>query len=206
MSSLSHKTDAQIQADVLEEIRWDPRVSAADIGVQVRGGVVILTGRVNSYEKKLAALEAAHRVAGVADVANDLEVVAPGGMRRSDEDVAHAVAGGWVTLDGHVDRWTDRDEAARLVHRLSGVRGVTNNIAVNGGHADPHRVRLSIRHALERQADHDPGRLIIDVHDGVVQLFGHVGSWPERLWLRALAARAPGVRAVEDNLIIDRGA
>jgi osmotically-inducible protein OsmY len=43
------RTDAQIQADVLAELKWKPRVKPNEIGVTVKDGVVTLTGWVDSY-------------------------------------------------------------------------------------------------------------------------------------------------------------
>jgi osmotically-inducible protein OsmY len=58
------RTDAQIQQDVLQELKWEPRVLPNEIGVTVKDGVVTLTGWVNSYTKRWAAEDATHRVRG----------------------------------------------------------------------------------------------------------------------------------------------
>src|SRR3979490_3192292 len=116
------RTDAQIQADVLAELKWEPRVQPNEIGVIVKDGVVTLTGAVDSFTKKWAAEEAAHRVRGVQAVANDIEVRLPGDKKRTDTDIASAiiralaadtlipadaievtVSKGWVTLRGEVE-------------------------------------------------------------------------------------------------------
>src|SRR6478672_6171935 len=84
------RTDTQIQADVLAELKWDPRVQPNEIGVTVKDGVVTLTGTVDSYTKRWAAEEAALRVRGVKAVANDIEVRLPGSAERTDADIAAA--------------------------------------------------------------------------------------------------------------------
>ena len=141
----------QIQEEVLQELKWDSRVDATKIGVTVHEGVVKLTGQVDNYAEKLAAQDAAHRVAGALDVANDLEVAAPGHVELTDTDIAQAVrralewdvwvqderiqstvADGWVTLDGSVDLLREADDAERAIRRLEGVRGVTHKIVVTG--------------------------------------------------------------------------
>ena len=71
------RTDAQIQADVLDELKYEPNVQPNEIGVTVKDGVVTLTGWVDSYIKKWNAEDAAHRVRGVKAVANDIEVRLP---------------------------------------------------------------------------------------------------------------------------------
>ena len=59
------RTDTEIQTNVLEELRWNPRVLPNEIGVVVKDGIVTLTGWVDSYLKKVEAEDAAHRVSGV---------------------------------------------------------------------------------------------------------------------------------------------
>ena len=143
------KTDAQIHHDVLKELKWDSRVDQTEVGVQVASGVVTLTGTVTSWAKRVAAQEAAHRVMGVLDVANDITVKAPGGPAPTDTDIAQAVrralewdvfvpddkitstvTDGWVTLEGTVDSWSQRTDAERAIRNLAGVKFVVNKITV----------------------------------------------------------------------------
>lgn len=70
-------TDSELQRDVLDELKWDPSVNAAHIGVSAKNGVVTLSGYVPSYWEKYAAEKAAKRVYGVMAVANELEVKLP---------------------------------------------------------------------------------------------------------------------------------
>ena len=144
---MDNKRDVEIRTRVLLELRADPRIGWAEIAVEVRHGVATLTGGVRTYSKKLAAGEAAHRVAGVLDVANEIEVIRGGVLGRTDDDLARAVrqiltqearifgkqiratvSNGWVTLEGYVDRWRQREDAERSVLRLQGVTGVINQI------------------------------------------------------------------------------
>src|SRR5947208_10928858 len=116
------KTDSELQRDVMDELRWEPSVNAAHVGVAVKEGVVTLTGHVSSYAEKYAAERAAKRVHGVKAVANELDVKLPGSSRRTDEDIAKAavdalkwnifvpadkikvtVRNGWVSLEGEVN-------------------------------------------------------------------------------------------------------
>ena len=134
---------------MLEELKWDSRVDETEVGVQVASGVVTLTGTVTSWAKRVAAQEAARRVIGVLDVANDISVKTPGGFVHSDTEIAQAVrqtlewdvfvpnekitstvTDGWVTLEGSVDRWSQRDDAERAVRNLTGVKMVVNKITV----------------------------------------------------------------------------
>ena len=59
------KTDAELQQDVMNELKWEPTIKAAEIGVAVKDGVVTLSGYVDSYVKKWAAEEAVRYLMGV---------------------------------------------------------------------------------------------------------------------------------------------
>jgi len=145
------RMDIQIQAEILDELRHDRHVRASDIGVQVVEGIVTLTGTVPSYAKKVAAAEAAHRVPGVLDVANDIRVRPSCRMESTNAYIAHAVrraltddwlvpahailttvCHGWVTLEGSVPRIQDSLEAERVVRGVPNVVEVINRLAVAG--------------------------------------------------------------------------
>jgi osmotically-inducible protein OsmY len=213
------KTDAQIHHDVLEELKWDSRVDETEVGVQVASGVVTLTGTVTSWAKRVAAQEAAHRVIGVHDVANDIKVKTPGGLTRTDTEIAQAVrralewdvfvpeekitstvADGFITLEGAVDRWGQRYDAERAVRNLAGVKFVVNKITVKPTKPVTEDVRRAIEQALERRAEREARGIRIDVKDGVVTLMGAVRSWAERKSVVAAARFTPGVQMVEDRL------
>src|SRR3989440_13003892 len=91
-TAIMTSTDEQIQRDVLAELKWDARVQPNEIGVAVKDGIVTLTGWVDSYAKRWAAEEAAHRVRGVKAVANDIEVRLSSSAERTDPEIATAAA------------------------------------------------------------------------------------------------------------------
>ena len=64
------RDDDDTKRRVLCELKWDSRIPWASINVEVKCGVVTLTGTVSDYAQKRAAQDAAHRVGGVLDVAN----------------------------------------------------------------------------------------------------------------------------------------
>src|SRR5580765_7863573 len=84
------KEDLQLHKDVIEELRWDPRVNDAEIGVSVKGGVVTLTGSVETFAQKYAAERAVERVAGVRAVAEELHVRPTTELQHDDTDIAHS--------------------------------------------------------------------------------------------------------------------
>ena len=192
---MNKKSDGEIKNQVLRELKWDSRIGWSKIGVEVLKGVVMLTGVVSSYAQKLAAQDAAHRISGVLDVANDVEVKPDVTLVKSDAEIALAVrhvllwdalvpderikstvSEGWVTLEGDVDFWHQRQDAEQTVLRLEGVIGVTNQIKVAPRRVDPMELREEIECALEQRADRQAERLRIEVHEGAVDLFGRVHS------------------------------
>ena len=54
-------TEEEIQKNVLEQFKYDPRISPSEIGVTVKDGVVTLLGTVENYTKKWSAEEIALR-------------------------------------------------------------------------------------------------------------------------------------------------
>jgi len=212
------KTNRQLQDDVIDELRWEPRVDAAAIGVSAKAGSVTLTGHASSYTQKLDAVRAAERVNGVTAVADELEVHLSGDP-RDDADVAKAIADavkwsstvpttvhaevnkGWVVLTGEVDWSFQRDGAVGIVQGVKGVKGVTNFVALKP-RTSPVAVENEIRDAFERNADLDADGISVTVSDGTVQLSGQVHSLHEANIAESAAWSAPGVQSVERHLTI----
>jgi len=219
--AIETRTDAQIQSDVLAELKWDARVMPNEIGVAVKDGVVTLPGWVDSYTKRWAAEDAAHRVRGVKAVANDIEVRLSSGAERNDTDIAAAaaralewdafvpidtidvtVSKGWVTLKGEVEWQYQKQDAERAVGRLAGVKGVTNLIVVKP-RLTPSELKNKIEQALVRSAELDAKRITVDVVGSKVTLKGTVRSWAEKKEAERQAWLAPGVTSVDNRIMIE---
>lgn len=214
-------TDVELQQNVLDELAWDGHVRPSEIGVAVHDGIVTLSGSVDSYLARMAAQEATHRVQGVRAVVNELTVRLPAFAERTDEDIARAtlnaltwdaaipadqlevsVSDGWVTLKGAVEWHFQRDAAERVVHRLAGVRGITNLISVK-----PYPVGADVHHQIEqalvRSAEVDAKRIRVEVEGSIAVLKGTVRSHLERRAAERTALAAPGITAVENRIVVD---
>jgi osmotically-inducible protein OsmY len=63
--------------------------------------------------------------------------------------------------------------------------------------------RTAIEDALERQAEREARRIGVTVKDGVVTVTGRIRSWAEKNAIDRVVGFAPGVRRVDDQLIVD---
>lgn len=213
------RTDQEIQKDVFEELRWDAQIQPNEIGVAVKDGVVTLTGWVDSYLKKWSAEDAAHKVSGVKAVANDIEVKLA--TERTDPDIAAAaihalewdafvpagkvqvtVSKGWVTLKGEVEWQFQKQDAEKVVRRLTGVKGVTNLISVKP-RTTPLELKRKIENALVRNAELDANRITVEVQGSTAILRGTVRAWAEKQEAERVAWSAPGIVSVENLITVE---
>ena len=214
------RTDTEIKQLVTDELKWDTHVRENDVGVEVNNGVVTLTGTVGSYGERQAAQRAAHRVASVLDVANDIQVKVPGSSGSTDSALAQrvrralewnvfvpeqkistTVSDGWVTLEGEVDDLSQREAAEKAIRDIAGLVGVVNKVEVSPA-AFACDIRRAIESALERHAAREAYHLSIEAKGGRVTLTGIVGSFAEKKAALGAARSTHGVRSVTDHLRI----
>ena len=214
------KSDEQVQQDVMDELKWEPSIHAAQIGVEVQDGVVTLAGEVSSYPEKWSAEHVVLRVAGVKALAVNLKVKLSEFGARTDADLALSaqtalrwsmsvpqdavkvmVENGWLLLSGNVEWQYQRQAAAEAVRHLPGVTGVSNQIAIKPLPSSV-VVKADIEAALQRTASSDSEAITVEVQGANVTLTGNVHSWAERDLVTRSAWRSAGVHQVVDQMTL----
>lgn len=216
------QTDKDIKRSIVEELYWDDRVDAADVKVEVRAGRAFLSGTVPTYNARTAAEEDARAVVGTGRVDNDLTVKHPTHveMPNDDELAANIMSalrwyadfdpsnitatsdGGWVTLRGTVRSYWQKFRAEDIVLPMTGVGGVTNELAVvPSGQFEDQRIAQEIEAALERNVYiEDKGQIEVKVDHGVVTLGGTVSDGEAFRAARDAAHYTRGVVDVDNQL------
>ena len=214
---MKSKSDAQIQTDVTNELRWEPCVTHESIGVAVHKGVVTLTGSVPTYAEKMATEKAAMRVGGVKGIAEEIEVRVKDAHKRNDTEIAEAatsslqwhvwapetvkakVQKGWVTLSGEVPSEFQRNAAANSVRFLAGVTGISNDIKLKTK-VKPQNVKKKIEEALVRDAKLEAKYVHVLAEGSSVTLTGDVHTYFEKHAAATAAYRAEGVCLVKNDI------
>ena len=215
------REDQDLRQAVLDELECEPSLESNAIGVAVENGVATLNGRVGSFTQKLAAERAAQRVPGIKAVAEEIEIEIPTLHQRTDKDIAVAavtaltwnatvpherikvkVENGWITLTGNLDWGYQKTAAENAVKDLLGVKGV-HNLVVTKKLADPNDVKREISRLFHRNIQRDLDHIVVETHDGTVQLRGSVSSWAERQEAVKAAWNTPGVSKVENYITIN---
>jgi osmotically-inducible protein OsmY len=221
MQTTIEKTDTELQNDVLSELKYEPSVKVSDIGVVVKNGTVTLNGYATSHREKREAVRAAKRVAGVKAIADDIEVQLPNSYHRTDSDIAAAVINqinwstsipegavlatvrdGWVTLEGKVEWWYQKNAVGDLVKQLAGVKGVSNSISILPK-VTKATVEADIKSAFQRSAMLDAKHIHVQISGNKVILGGKVRNYSELEEAERVAWSEPGVTAVDNHLTVN---
>jgi osmotically-inducible protein OsmY len=215
------KSNAELQQDVQDAIKWQPLLNAAEIGVTAKDGVVSLTGVVDNYAKKTEAEDAAKNVAGVTALVEKIEVRYPSSYSKTNAEIAAEVLtalkarwdvpsdkvkvkveAGWITLTGEVG-WNFQREAAKdAIKSLMGVIGVTNNIKIKSESMESVE-KAGIESALKRNWAFYDDNIRVQVSGHRATLTGTVDSLYEKNEAARIAWNAPGVWSVDNELVVD---
>ena len=212
--------DVDLKNDILSELKYEPGVKTSDIGILVNNGTVTLNGYTSSYWEKANAVRAAKRVVGVNAIADDIKVKLPGSLNQTDGDIAAAAAqqiqwlptvpndavkvtvrDGWITLEGEVEWWYQRNAAENSVHYLMGVKGVSNLISIKPKLSSI-EIESDIHAAFKRSALLDADEVTVTTAGNTVTLRGKVRTFAERDEADRAAWAAPGVMLVINELTV----
>jgi osmotically-inducible protein OsmY len=213
-------SNADLVASVTDELFWDPKVESEAIAVSSDDGTITLRGTVGSFREKREARNAAERVFGVTSVDNKLQVRLLIGSERNDADlrgdvlqalvldslvprtVDANVDSGLVTLTGTAEWQYQRDEAEFIAANILGVVDVWSDIELTGAMPSASDVQSSIKSAFKRNAKLDAEDLTVETKNGTITVKGVVGSWSEHDEAISAAWAAPGVREVNDKILV----
>ena len=215
------KTNAELQTDVQNAIKWEPLLNAAEIGVTAKDGVVSLTGVVDSYAKKMEAEDAAKKVIGVNALVEKIEVKFPSTWTKTNAEIANEVLtalksnwsvpkdkvtvkveDGWVTLEGKLPWNYQKDAAKSAVNYLTGVKGVTNNIKIESDIHDAIEQK-DVENAIARNWSIDDHDINVKVSGTTVTLSGVADSWYQKEEAGRIAWNTPGIWHVKNDLAVD---
>ena len=214
----SNIADTELRDRVERQLDWEPEITSTDLGVATENGVVTLTGFVNTYGEKLAAERVTLRTYGVSAVANEIQVKPL--FKKTDTDIASAaldalearidvphdkiklsVQDGWITLEGTVDWYYQKNAAEFAVKYLGGVKGVNDRIKMKPT-VSATEVKEKIEDALKRSAEIDARRITVEAFEGKVTLRGNVRSWFEKQEAATAAWAAPGVKEINNQIAV----
>lgn len=228
------KSDDDIASALQVAMKLDPRVHSYNLSTDVSDGRVTLRGTVKSADAKQAAEMIARDTVGVVEVENQI-IVATG---ISDKKVAHAIRGallrnpitggldirvgvdgGVAHLQGKVNSFAEKAEAANVARTVLGVVRVNNDLAVAdttpylyNPYVYPYEpyvpwttytyktvsktdqeLRTAIIEQLEWNPFVDADQVNVKVAGGVVTLSGNVHTWRERTEATRSALKAGAV-------------
>ena len=217
--SIAVRTDSDIQTEVQDELEWTPDVEAAGIGVAVEDGAVSLSGEVDSYAERRAAVKAAQRIRGVRTVADNLNVHQKHSYSVSTTDIAKEVEralrsatfvpdtvkaeleGHTVTLTGEVGWDYQRNAAKRAIQYLRGVH-LVNDLITLQARPSGNDTERRITAAITRNAQLDADAIHVTVNGTMVILTGTVRSWAAKQQAGRAAWSSPHVMHVDNQITV----
>ena len=214
------KSDADLQKDIWDALRWEPQLHAAAIGVAAADGIVTLTGTVDNYTLKQAVINTAKKVGGAKDIADLIKVISPAPPIADaeieakvlktlqqhwlvpDRKIKVTVADGWVTLEGILTWNFQREAALEAVRYIDGVRGVFNKIKIQAEIREEIE-KQSVVEALRRNWSIDADKIHVWASGTTITLSGIVSSIHQKDEAERIAWNTPGVWNVINELVVE---
>jgi osmotically-inducible protein OsmY len=213
-------SDGQIKAEVQRQLaRLDP--GAARLTVDVRQGVVTLSGGLRTLWLKEEAVKRTLKVNGVkslmvevtiARAENDQTLLREVGdaVRKYDlytvyDNIEGRVRNGAVRLEGAVTEPKKSDDILERVAKVRGVQAIDNRIEVLPASQSDDRLRLTIAtgiyrdEAFQNYSMVDPPVHVI-VNNGHVTLVGFVRSQIELIKAESIARMTAGVLKIDNKV------
>lgn len=143
------KTDAEIANEVLVGLKNNWSIPSDKLSVKVEEGWVTLDGELPWNYQREASKNAIIYLQGVKGVTNNIKIKSDSKDAIEQIDIENAIARNWsidesdinvsvsgttVTLTGTVNTWYQKDEAARIAWKTSGIWHVNNDIVVDYKH------------------------------------------------------------------------
>lgn len=228
---VKERPDAEIQRDVKHALLMNAATDSFEIEPRSEGGVVTLTGRVQSFQERQLAERMAEGVRGVREVKNAITI--DFGRPRVDAEIARdiesafrwdrlldageirvEVKGGKAILSGRVGSAAERRRAYHTAW-VNGVTDVDHSALKVDAAASRNELRTSkdmtrpdaeIVRAIEDAAVLDPrvetDGLDVKVTGGVATLTGDVPSVQAKMAAESLARNTVGVSSVKNELAV----
>jgi osmotically-inducible protein OsmY len=221
-TSTQNERDHELKDALARELEWTSEVNSDRIGIAVNDGAVTLSGQVESFPEKTAAVRAVLRVHGVTAIVDEIVVRHQLGMREDADiarEAARALSGNVlvpadsvtatvfrheVTLSGTVAWHYQRTAAESVVAAIPGVTAIGNFIELKPPMpmVASQDARANVNAALLRNAEVEAQHVEVTVNGTEIRLTGHVSTWAERHQAEYAAWCTPGVTNVDNQLDI----
>jgi len=139
------------------------------------------------------------------EIRRDVEAELDWDARLDSRQIGVAVKNGVVSLSGHVSSYAERNAAEEVVQRVSGVRGIANDIVVElsfDKNLTDAEVAESAVAALKCNVAIPSDAITVLVKDGWINLRGQVSYWYQKNAAFNAVSNLRGVRGVANNIVI----
>jgi len=214
------RTDLEIQKDILTQLQCEPFVNAAEIGVAVKNGIVMLSGEAANIAEKQAAGEAAWKAEGVRALVLSIRTGPSPAGRPADRELAEAVAAelewhkamhdrlirikveaGVVTLEGEVNYRFQQEAAVDAIRKLISENRIENRITIRPPLSSEEAGKL-LREALAIYPWIEKDLITVEMNGETVILTGAVYSAAERTQVESVSRVIPGASRVDNRLTL----